>query len=224
MDVDFRPSANLHEMLHTQYARDFILNQGKAVVCPAFESTKDAQTSSVVSLKELVDNGEAEGFHVSYFPQGHGPTQFDRFWEISLRCTHYINEIEYFWSKIYTVRNHDLFEPYITMASEDVPLYDERFQGYGLNKISHLASVAAAKGGEYLVLPGVFLVAPTHERSESWGKIYGNPQSKENKQNRMALKDLFNDFLMNLKKGLPPVVSDNTRAKHKALLEHSQDR
>ena len=59
------------------------------------------------------------------------------------------------------------------MATSEVPLYDERFLGYGLNKISHLATVAQTQSGGYHGLPGVVLVTPAHERSESWSEIYG---------------------------------------------------
>jgi len=219
VDVDFRPSSNLFEMLHTQSAANIIAKEGKVVMCPAFESITTATCpETITSLKELVDNGLAEGFHQSHFPQGHGPTRFDTFWEKALNCptssTSTNEDInDYFWKERYSIRHEELFEPYIVMASGDIPLCDERFQGYGLNKISHLASVAAVlKGGEYLVLPGVFLVAPTHERSESWGKIYGNAKSDENKRNKLALKNLFSDFMSNLREGRPPVVSENTLA------------
>lgn len=222
MDVDFQPNSNLFEMLHTQSAADVITKEGKAVVCPAFESITTKCPETITSLKELVDNEQAEGFHQSHFPQGHGPTQFDTFWEKSLRCptSSSTNEdiSEYFWKEKYSIRHEELFEPYIVMSSVDIPLCDERFQGYGLNKISHLASVSTVlKGGEYLVLPGVFLVAPTHEHSESWGKIYGKASSDENKRNQLALKELYNDFIRNLREGRPPVVSKNTLARQQLI-------
>ena len=222
VDVDFRPSKNLHAMLHSKYSETSILKEGKVVVCPAFESITDERPSSLVSLKELVDNGQAEGFHVSHFPPGHGPTQFDKFWKKSLNSPHNIDETEYFWNESYNVKKENKFEPYIVMASADVPLYDERFVGFGLNKISHLDSVAKVKGGEYLVLPGVFLVAPKHEKSESWAKMHSKPNSDQCKHNRMVRNALYKDFLLNLKKGRSPIVSDNTRAWHNALVPKGQ--
>jgi len=223
VDVDFRPSSNLHEMLHSENAAGSILNRGRVVVCPAFESTKESCPLDIENLMKLVDDGQAEGFHQSHFPQGHGPTQFEEFREKSLNCPTNEDAVRYFWKESYTIRHEDLFEPYIVMASRDVPLYDERFQGYGLNKVSHLAAVSVEKGGEYLVLPGAFLVAPAHERSNSWAKMYGKSTSYEKNFNQLELKGLYYKFKENLKSGQEPFVSENTRSKQHILLQQEED-
>jgi hypothetical protein len=111
------------------------------------------------------------------------------------------------------------------MASENVPLYDERFQGYGLNKVSHLACVAQQKE-EFLVLPGVFLVAPAHERSESWGQIYGNSsKSDDNKNfNQLVLKFLYYKFMGDLEGGRDPLVSESTNLKQQLIQQEMESR
>ena len=96
------------------------------------------------NVRVLVEARQAEGFHISHFPQGHTPTQFDKFWKKSLECDG--KPPDEYWEKCYKIQYEKLFEPYSIMVSADVPLYDERFQGYGLNKVSHLATVAAQKG------------------------------------------------------------------------------
>ena len=63
------------------------------------------------------------------------------------------NPPDEYWEKSYKIQYEKLFEPYIIMVSADVPLYDERFSGV----VSHLATVAAHKGEQFFVLPGVFL-------------------------------------------------------------------
>ena len=224
-DVDFRPSRNLHEALHSEEASVRLLEERKAVVCPAFECTSadTACPRSVSRLRELVEENLAEGFHRSHFPQGHGPTDFEMFWEKSLaiRDTTGPDFHAEAWNECYAVAHSELFEPYVAMASRDVPLYDERFQGYGLNKVSHLASVARQKGGEFWVLPGVFMVAPVHERSESWGKIYGSSKSDDRKFNQLVLKGLYYDFTRNNLES--PVVSANTQSKHHDLSEREKE-
>lgn len=224
VDVDFRPSSNLHKMLHSKRSENYILKRGEIVVCPAFESNTTTCPTNISTLKELVDKKQAEGFHQSHFPQGHGPTQFDIFWDKSLHCHDVLfeNLEDHFWDESYSVRYKDLFEPYIVMASSNVPFYDERFQGYGLNKVSHLASVSREKG-EFLVLPGVFLVAPAHKRSDAWGKIYGNSQSDDNKFNQLMLKGLYHNFMKNLEGGKDPVVSESTRLKHALLVQQERE-
>ena len=192
-------------------------------MCSAFESNETSCPQSVTRLKELVDNGRAEGFHLSHFPQGHGPTQFEKFWDKSLQFTNDGILDEYCWQESYKIQHEKLFEPYIIMASADVPLYDERFHGYGLNKVSHLAAVSAQKGGEFFVLPGVFLVAPAHERSKSWAKRYGKTQSDENMFNQLVLKGLYYNFTKNLENGKEPVVSKYTRSKQQLLLKQEKE-
>jgi len=216
VDVDFRPSNHLFKALHSRYAARRILSERQVVVCPAFESLNETCANYVSELKKLVDGGQAEGFHLSHFPQGHGPTQFDLFWEKSMQCNG--RDVSEFWQRAYHIKHENLFEPYIAMASTDAPLYDERFQGYGLNKVSHLATIASQRGGDFTVLPGVFLVAPAHERSESWAKRYGT-RSDETDFNRLALKGLYYNFTQNLESGGESVISDNTRSQNDLLWE-----
>ena len=104
------------------------------------------------------------------------------------------------------------------MVSADVPLYDERFQGYGLNKVSHLATVAAQKGEQFFVLPSGFLLASAHERSESWSNRYGTRSDNETKFNQLVLKGLYYNFMKNLEHGNGPIVSENTKLKERLLL------
>jgi hypothetical protein len=54
-----------------------------------------------------------------------------------------------------------------------VPLYDERFKGYGMNKIAHLYQVALEPGMRFWVWRGGFLVSRDHDNSPSWEQTYG---------------------------------------------------
>lgn len=219
VDVDFQPSENLHEALHTVSAADSILKSSNVIICPAFEAAAGFPTpKSLGDLIEYVDNGKAEGFHLSHFPQGHGPTRFEQFWAQSAACEDGIAEDN--WQKSYTVTYEKLFEPYVCVAAQEVPLYDERFQGYGLNKVSHLASIARQKASQFLVLPGVFLVAPYHERSASWAARYGS-RSDDTKFDQLWLKGLYHNFMKGLAEGREANVSNQTRAKH--CLQHMQE-
>lgn len=159
VDIDFRPSIRLYEAVHSQQATKYVMKDQRVIVCAAFESTADSCARSIECLRNRIEVGKAEGFHLSHFPAGHGPTQFDRFWELSLTKCNELDSAEKFWDYTYEVDYEKLFEPYIIMASANVPLYDERFVGYGLNKVSHIASVAAKENTKFFVLPGVFLIS-----------------------------------------------------------------
>ena len=101
------------------------------------------------------------------------------------------------------------------MKSANVPLYDERFTGYGLNKVSHLAQVAALNRGQFFVLPGCFVTAPFHEKSDSWKKRYG--KTEDTSFNKLLLKGLYLDFTRRLENGQPAPVSAHTSEKRHAL-------
>ena len=55
------------------------------------------------------------------------------------------------------------FEPYMLAARSSVPWYDERFRGYGLDKVVHAASMAAS-GVRWVVHPRAFVVHVPHAR------------------------------------------------------------
>ena len=65
-------------------------------------------------------NNEASAFHVSHYPKGHIPTNYSQ------------------WSRTdspYQVTYAEGYEPYVLAYREFVPQYDERFRGYGMNKV-----------------------------------------------------------------------------------------
>ncbi|OEU23007.1 hypothetical protein FRACYDRAFT_267442 [Fragilariopsis cylindrus CCMP1102] len=124
------------------------------------------------------------------------------------------NPPDEYWEKSYKIQYEKLFEPYIIMVSADVPLYDERFSGV----VSHLATVAAHTGEQFFVLPGVFLLASAHERSESWSNRYSTRSDDETKFNQLVLKGLYYNFMKNLEDGNGPIVSENTKSKERLLL------
>jgi hypothetical protein len=70
------------------------------------------------------------------------------------------------------------------------PRYDERFVGYGLNKVSHLYQLATS-GASFVVLPDHFVIAREHAKSDSWHAIFGSHADKANKHRLAALYRAF---------------------------------
>jgi len=90
--------------------------------------------------------GTAEPFHVGRFPKGHRQTDFARWATSTIR---------------YEVDYEECYEPYVIGSRRLLPQYDERFRGYGMNKIQHLYACSAA-GLRFVVEPGVFVAAAEH--------------------------------------------------------------
>ena len=57
------------------------------------------------------------------------------------------------------------YEPYIVVPRNTTAMYDERFTGYGMNKVSHIYELDA-RGFKFVVLPDVFIISPQHPPSE----------------------------------------------------------
>lgn len=62
------------------------------------------------------------------WPQGHAPTNYSRWFESS---------------QPYKITWQPNYEPYIAVSRELVPKYDERFFGFGWNKVSHIMELDA---------------------------------------------------------------------------------
>mmetsp|Transcript_15970 Transcript_15970/g.37652 ORF Transcript_15970/g.37652 Transcript_15970/m.37652 type:complete len:598 (-) Transcript_15970:50-1843(-) len=165
----------------------------RALVIPAFEARSwkkeevkpHGQMLSHGGLKEAYEAGDTLGFHTWYFPKGHGATNFQRWFagpaeedmdrgvrDRLRKRTHGVNA--------YHVEYEEGFEPYVVAARHQVPAYDERFKGYGMNKISHLHEMAKGQGFKFFVMDNfeAFLVAKWHPRSAAWHCMYGKDAEK----------------------------------------------
>ena len=72
----------------------------------------------------------------------------------------------------YTVQHEWGYEPWVLMQRTSVPLFDEAFRGYGMNKITWSAHIAAL-GFTFKVHPHAFMVHQPHQESsakEAWRK------------------------------------------------------
>ena len=83
-----------------------------------------------------------------------------------------------------------MYEPYIIACKHELPRYDERFRGYGMNKVSHLHEVAAT-GADFIVLPSLYITAREHERSASYQSVFGE---NRNPEHAVRIGLLWNSF------------------------------
>lgn len=185
LDVDFVPSAGLHRFLCSE---SLLASSQEALVVPAYELLRDgaALPRERASMAALARSGGAQGFHTSHFPAGHAPTDFARWEDAALAGGEPLTP--------YPVSYKRHFEPYVVMRRDCVPRYDERFRGYGLNKICHLRHVDAL-GVRFAVATAGFVVARPHGKSDSWQRTYGRSRST---LAAMRVQALFNRFVEQL--------------------------
>jgi len=176
LDVDFTIAEAMHIRATDEMKR--LLNNGtrRALVVPALEPLgvfgRANERLTPQQMQKCIDQGTVQGFHCKHFPAGHGPTDFKR------------------WSKAvapFQVDYLHCFEPYVVMRKDQVPQYDERFRGYGMNKIAHIAEVESL-GTEFFVLPEAFVMAIRHEKSKDWKKTFRDSK----KQRLEEMQALFN--------------------------------
>ena len=170
MDVDFVPSAGLSAKLQGAHAE--LLHAARvhrvALVVPAFEMAPGV--SAARRRCEL--EGRSSPFHVEHFAKGHRPTAYGHWWGAR---------------EAYEVEYALCYEPYVVVARESCPPYDERFRGYGMNKIVHILALHS-HGGRFWVLPEEFVSAERHEKSSAWQTTY---ESSRGDLQRRRIASLF---------------------------------
>jgi glycosyltransferase-like protein LARGE len=160
LDTDFVPSAGLlTELTRCRQPLLHALSTTRtAAVVPAFEvDPAHPLPHAQASLASLAGRAAASPFHVGHFPRGHGPTDAKRWMSAD---------------QPYQIQFQEYYEPYIIASRRWLPRLDERFRGYGMNKVSHLYAVAAA-GALFLVLPTHFMAAHEHPKSGAWHATVG---------------------------------------------------
>jgi len=237
LDVDFVPSRTLLSRLCEDASNKKVFEalQGGcgdgspvALVIPAFELPQGATVPrEYKALKDSWDAGDAEGFHLGSFPKGHRATDFGRWFSGQnanvkssvasgrlIRSAHGVDA--------YPVAYEEHFEPYVVAPRALVPYYDERFRGYGLNKISHLRHLATL-GFNFCVIDdhGAFVAACAHPRSPSWKIMYGPDAGMEH---RARLSTHFASFTAELKAAHGACPAEGTFSPLAALPLNGHDR
>ncbi|EEC03266.1 Gyltl1B protein, putative [Ixodes scapularis] len=154
-DADFQPSPDFHK--HFLLSTRSVSNTDKvAFVVPAFEYLELPQKSDGVAqtkeeLMQLLHRQDpfVQRFRHDVTPDSHQSTDYWKWYRTD---------------RPYPVRTFvDMFEPYMVVKNvPQLPLYDERFTGYGSNKMTHTAELFAA-GYLFFVLPDVWLVHVPHK-------------------------------------------------------------
>lgn len=200
VDADFVPSVGLDESIVQNLA---VLDSRQAMVVPAFERIQECHSSdeclhylqnnssfiprTMEELETCIQTHDCRVFQSNNNPDGHSSTHSNEWLSEPRTHDRPLRSIECFDSLRY--------EPYLVLpwcGNEAVPYYDERFHGYGKNKIQHVQHVRFL-GFSFVVLPPQgFLVHAPHPDSvmkEEW-----NGQTKLHRE----MDALYQEFLREL--------------------------
>jgi hypothetical protein len=148
--------------------------------------------ATIEEMDECLNNGDCTVFQSLDNKDGHSTTDTDR-WLVTQPEEDAYN-IECFKSVRY--------EPYVVArwcggGGGGAPYYDERFFGYGKNKIQHVSHLRHL-GYTFAVLPGAYLVHFPHPESSAKSEWHGT--TKEGHHRNMDV--LYKDFNKKLKDAL----------------------
>lgn len=149
-DIDFLPMQNLYSYIREAVRVLGMAGGRRALVVPAFESLlyKTDPPEKKEDVLQMLADRQLHPFRQREWPVGHTPTNYEH-WKTA--------------TVPYRVRWASDYEPYVVVSS-NVSRYDERFVGFGWNKVSHMATLAA-QGYDFVVLPDAFIIHLPHAPS-----------------------------------------------------------
>ncbi|XP_072321607.1 xylosyl- and glucuronyltransferase LARGE2s [Eucyclogobius newberryi] len=159
-DVDFLPMYGLYDYLRRSVVQLDMSHTKKALVVPAFETLRYRLSfpKSKAELLSMLDMGTLYTFRYHVWPKGHAPTNYAK-WRTA--------------TTPYRVEWEADFEPYVVVR-RDCPEYDQRFVGFGWNKVSHIMELDAQEF-ELMVLPNAFMIHMPHAPSFDISKFRSSP-------------------------------------------------
>ena len=156
-DADLMPSPNMYQLLKQsiKFSED---HHNVAFVIPAFETHVENLPfpGNKLVLEGLLSNRDVIPFKWDYHKQAHRPTNYKK-WMGRIQS--------------YSVHWSEYYEPYIVVHYE-ATRYDERFAGYGQNKVSQIEELHAQKYA-FIVMPDVFVIHYPHPASKDESNFRG---------------------------------------------------
>lgn len=185
IDMDFTPSIGASEVI-TEHLPS---GESGVLVLPAFEidDSPMARMKRVMNNEEVDDfpltkerllNAGATVFHHDNWAPAHDASESDR-WRRESGGTY----------PIHTGKNaHESYEPYVVVKRKGLPHYDERFDGYGFNKVQWILCLRCS-GYKFNVVEDAFVLHAEHKKQAKFLRVSSNRQ----------MKGVMEDFVRELK-------------------------
>lgn len=219
LDADFVVSAGLHEKLSAQDASAALLEdvsiQRNVVVLPAFETESSlglekggeianlAQQATKLELARLFEARQVIQF-AEFYPVGHRSTNYKKFFESDVP---------------YPIKFKSGYEPYVLVSRKHMPWYDERFRGYGWDKVMQIFQLDAMNF-RFMAHPSAFVVHRPHPPSSGYNHTFtGEAYTQKHKptDHLWKMERIAKDMMAELKLGTYPELGVGT-------ITHCKDR
>eukprot|EP00890_Picochlorum_soloecismus_P000629 jgi/Picsp_1/1567/NSC_05045-R1_glycosyltransferase-like 1b len=211
LDVDFLPSKSLRESLLRKDVWSDLLHatqeRREVLVLPAFETrqsirdvrkgcavARSAASGSKENLHEMFKNGDVVRF-APFFERGHGATNYSRWFSLAdAEDEKFASSLDLDYNSSCSACGYEIepevgYEPFILMSRMHVPWFDERFRGYGWDKILHIYHLAKA-GFKFVAHPSAWVVHRPHEPSAAYKKTFSGPAYTKKHRPTEELKKL----------------------------------
>ncbi|KAK9823334.1 hypothetical protein WJX72_002012 [[Myrmecia] bisecta] len=206
LDVDFVVSLGLHKQLTEAQANAALLDdtcvQRNVIVLPAFETDsgmgleaggETATRAQRSNKEELLKMFEARNIiqFAEFYPVGHKSTNYKK-WFAS--------------TAPYGIKFKTGYEPYILVSRKYMPWYDERFRGYGWDKVMQIYQLDSMNF-HFIVHPKAFVVHRPHPPSSGYNHTFtGEAYTKKHKptDHLWKMERIAKDMMAELRAGTYP--------------------
>eukprot|EP00746_Dinoflagellata_sp_MGD_P006249 gnl/MRDRNA2_/MRDRNA2_112164_c0_seq1.p1 gnl/MRDRNA2_/MRDRNA2_112164_c0~~gnl/MRDRNA2_/MRDRNA2_112164_c0_seq1.p1 ORF type:complete len:371 (-),score=40.82 gnl/MRDRNA2_/MRDRNA2_112164_c0_seq1:50-1162(-) len=175
LDIDFVPSQDLYHEIVSNLPR---IKQ--AMVVPAFEVTDGNIHLPPPKTKYDLLRRIPRAFHVNKAPFAHKATRSLK-WLSESKAKYHIRVDS---------RTHESYEPYVVVRRKSLPGYDERFMGYGFNKVQWVLCLRCS-GYRFTVLGRAFVTHLNHNTLS----VHNDPHRKEqHERSDIAMNDFVKEL------------------------------
>lgn len=189
LDADFLPNAGLREaMLRPAAWRQALVDthlQRHVLVLPAFETRQGLPLEEGGAVAQRAADGDKRSLRAAF--RAGDVTRFAPFYKRGHSATNYTRWFSS--AQGYAITPEPGYEPFVVLSRLHVPWFDERFRGYGWDKITHIFHMLST-GFSLVAHPSGWVVHRPHPPSSAYNKTFTGPAYTKEHKPTQELKKL----------------------------------